>query len=83
MTCLNAFSAALKRLLPFAGRGCYPNCPQTSADASGIAAPMKPTPSPDETLRMAFYQRGLVFHKGCRKKAGEFADRHMTLVKVH
>jgi hypothetical protein len=44
---------------------------------------MKPTPSPDETLRMAFYQRGLVFHKGCRKKAGEFADRHMTLVKVH
>jgi hypothetical protein len=44
---------------------------------------MKMPPSPDETLRMAFYRRGLVFHKGCRGKAEAFADRHMTLVKVH
>jgi hypothetical protein len=44
---------------------------------------MKPTPSPEETLRMAFYRRGLVLHKGCREKAEAFADRHMILVKVH
>jgi hypothetical protein len=75
--------AALKRLWPFAGRGFSQNSPQTSADASGIAAPMKMPPSPDETLRIAFYQRGLVLHKGCREKAEAFADRHMILVKVH
>jgi hypothetical protein len=44
---------------------------------------MKMPPSQDEALRMAFYRRGLVLHRGCRGKAEAFADRHMILVKVH
>lgn len=81
MTCLNAFNAALKRLLPFAGRGFSRNSPPTSAVASGIAKPMNPTPLPEETLRAVLLRRGLVLHRGCREKAEAFADKSMILRK--
>jgi hypothetical protein len=75
----NAFTAALKRLSPFASQANTASCQQANADACHTAPSMSGTPSPDVTAQLE--RRALMLHNRNREDAAKYVARHKTLIK--
>jgi hypothetical protein len=75
----NAFTAALKRLSPFASLDHIASCQKASAGVCHTAPSTKPTPSPDVTARLE--RRGLMIHNRNREAAARYVALHQTLIK--
>lgn len=75
----NAFTAALKRLSPFASQAHTASCPQANADACHTAPSMSGTPSPDVTAQLE--RRALMLHNRNREAAARYVALHRTLTK--
>jgi len=75
----NAFTAALKRLSPFASQANTASCPQANADACHTASSMSGTPSTDVTAQLE--RRALMLHNRNREEAAKYVARHKTLIR--